>query len=207
MKIESYFNTGDDLPDFDQDTVKNEPMFFSADTLYAYKHGGPITRAFISKFGLSGIFDSRVHMLMPGWYPCIPGFHHDDVPRERADGQPEYFTPSYRSSHAMALINGDIAPTEFAIGSIELDVPSEGIIYKQWHPKVVDAIRDGKLKSIKAPSSKIIYFSDRSFHQGTMAVASGWRWFGRISWNTDRKFANEIRRQVQVYMPNPMEGW
>jgi ribosomal protein L4 len=42
---------------------------------------------------------------------------------------------------------------------------------------------------------------------GTRAVKNGWRLFIRASWNTDRKPTNEFRRQVQVYMENPMEGW
>jgi len=48
-----------------------------------------------------------------------------------------------------------------------------------------------------------------SFHQGTAAVQSGWRWFCRVSRNTKRALEpkNEIRKQVQVYMKNPMEGW
>lgn len=27
------------------------------------------------------IFDVKVHMLMPGQYPCIPNWHYDNVPR------------------------------------------------------------------------------------------------------------------------------
>jgi hypothetical protein len=41
------------------------------------------------------------------------------------------------------------------------------------------------------------------------ANGNGWRFFIRASWSTDRvkNCTNEIRRQVQVYMENPVEGW
>lgn len=39
--------------------------------------------------------DVKVHMLMPGMYPCIPNWHYDAIPRD-ADGiqQPELVDPS-----------------------------------------------------------------------------------------------------------------
>ena len=40
-------------------------------------------------------------------------------------------------------------------------------------------------------------------------VRNGWRWFGRVSRNTDRvkNITNEIRVNAQVYLEFPMEGW
>lgn len=235
MIIDSQFTVGRRFIDDEKlrsvDVVKNEPMFFNASPRYAMEHGGPITRAFISCFidemtkdvshwlvgkalhddiMSSYVFDSRVHMLMPGWFPCIPGFHHDDVPRSREDGQPNYTTPEYRSNHCMGLVNGEICPTEFALGEATFDIPPTGeIIYKHWHEDVVRKLANGILESKVAPSERLVFFNDRTWHQGTQAVQNGWRWFGRISWDTDRSktITNEIRRQVQVYMPNPMEGW
>jgi hypothetical protein len=60
---------------------------------------------------------------------------------------------------------------------------------------------------MKTPSDTVVFFDDRTWHQGTRAVKNGWRLFIRASWNTNRKATNEFRRQVQVYMENPMEGW
>lgn len=76
--------------------VKNEPMLFSCDLDATRELGGPITRAWLDAILTDAsigpyIIDTRVHMLMPGFWPCIPGWHHDDVPREREDGQPDYF--------------------------------------------------------------------------------------------------------------------
>jgi hypothetical protein len=210
------------LKDFSEDQIKNEPMFFNSSLDFAYDNGGKIMEDFIEKFSeeiknnsqvdwpdLNKIvLDSRAHMLMPGWYPCIPGYHHDDVPRERSDGQPEYRNPSYRSKHVLALYNGDICPTSFALGDAEFSDPEvHDIIYKYWHDEVVKKLEEKKLDFFKAPSNKLVFFDDRTWHEGTKAVKNGWRYFIRASWNTARKPTNEIRKQVQVYLENPTEGW
>lgn len=198
------------------DEIKNEPMLFNCSLDFAETHGGPITKTFLyqlydrawySYSSNDWVIDSRVHMLMKGWYPCIPGMHHDDIPRSTVSGQPNYINPEYKAEHVLGLVNADIAPTQFALGEIDLDIPTEGIIYKDWHPKVMQAIDDGTMQSYSAESGKIIEFNSESFHQGTRAVSAGWRWFIRVSRKTHRKPTNEIRRQVQVYLEHPMEGW
>ena len=201
--------------DFTESAIKNEPMLFGCDVPTAYSLGGPLTHAFLNELLLAWpeehlIIDSRVHMLMPGWLPCIPGFHHDDVARTRSDGQPNYDEMPYRSRHCMALINGDIAPTCFAIGECDMPpIDGPAPIYRRWHSEVENLIFKGDLKPRLAPSGRLVFFDWQSFHQGTRAVASGWRWFIRASRDTARvnRPANELRRQVQVYLDNAMEGW
>lgn len=202
------------IPGFSQEAVKNEPMFFRSSYAFAHQHGGPITHAFLDALMASDVplnfnLDTRVHMLKPGWFPCIPGWHHDDIPRSRADGQPDYATPAYHASHCISLVNGDIAPTAFALGQISLPevLPGQGPVYKHWHEAVDQAVNDGSLATQLIPSNTLVWFGWQSFHQGTRAVRNGWRWMGRATWNTDVPAANEIRRQVQVYLENPMEGW
>ena len=213
IKINSEITVGRTIGSFDESTLKNEPMFFNCTWSFAHMHGGHPTRKFLEALPENlqndkTIIDSRVHMLMPGWFPCIPGFHHDDVPRERSDKQPEYHNPSYRSNHALILYNGDICPTEFALGESEFpDVELGKTYYKEWHPMVEEKINSGELISFKAPADTVVYFNDRTWHQGTRAVKGGWRLFIRASWDTNRIPTNEIRRQVQVYLEAPMEGW
>ena len=250
MKINSEISLGGMLDHFTTDEVKAEPMMFNCRGDWAYENGGPITKQFLDRllldantWGREGglielddiVFDSRVHMLKIGWFPCIPGFHHDDVPRYRQDGQPWYaeneaelveqelaehgehlngriinLKEVYRSKHALALIGDDICRTEFALGEAEFNPVERGeILYKLWHPEVVKHILRGNLDSFNAPMHQVVFFDDRSWHQGTPAKGSGWRWFGRASWDTDRieRCTNEIRTQVQVYLENPMEGW
>ena len=200
---------------FEKEEINKEPMFYRANADFAYEHGGVITRQFLDNLpddwkNIPVTIDSRVHMLMPGWFPCIPGMHHDDIPRTREDRQPNYAQLDYSADHIMGLVNGDVAPTKFAVGEIDLAIPPIGsVVYREWHPKIMEAVDAGHMQSVKAESYKYIQFDNFAFHQGTKAVASGWRWFIRISRNTERALdcKNEIRQQVQVYMENPMEGW
>lgn len=209
--------------DIANDAIKNEPMFFNSDAAFALENGGAITRAFFDSLpegwlDVPIVFDSRVHMLMPGWYPAIPGFHHDDVPRPDIPvgqhfitaGQPDYDNPRYRSRHILGLVNAEIAPTEFAFGECTMPEVADGdLIYRRWHSEVEELLDTGCMQRVKAPDRTLIYFDCDAFHQGTKAVSSGWRWFGRLSVDTERtsKVTNEIRRQAQVYLEFPMEGW
>lgn len=205
------------------DQIKNEPMFFNSSLEYAFENGGPITRSFLDNLpsgflSIDCVFDSRVHMLMPGWYPAIPGFHHDDVPRPEIPvgqhfataGQPDYDNPRYKSEHILGLVNADVCPTIFAIGDCTMPQIEDGqLIYREWHKEVERLLAAGQMKPHQAKDRTLYYFDWQTFHTGRQAVSNGWRWFGRVSLNTDRTktITNEIRQQAQVYLEFPMEGW
>lgn len=205
------------------ENIKNEPMFFNSNLEFAYEEGGEITKSFIDslpkdwQYG-EAVFDSRVHMLMPGWYPAIPGFHHDDVPRPEIPvgqhfvtaGQPDYETPRYRSEHILGLVNADVCPTQFALGECTMPAIEEGgLIYRRWHKEVESLVKAGKMQLALTSDRTLYYFDCDTFHSGQKATANGWRWFGRVSRNTDRtkQITNEIRVNAQVYLEFPMEGW
>lgn len=208
-RFSSRINLGEKLPEFSEAEIKSEPQLFSADVGFASERGGPITRAFlaaVSRHG--GVFDSRVSMMMPGWWACIPGYHHDDVPRETPDSQPDYDSPEYLSKHAMALVGADVCPTEFAIGDCELTKPHEGeLIYNAWHREIVRLLDHGDLTRISCPDRTVVYFDWQTWHAGTPAVRRGWRWFGRLSWDTKRPVLNEIRTQTNVYVSTDGAAW
>lgn len=209
--------------DINNDQIKNEVMFFNSDLEFAFNLGGPITKSFINnlprEWKANGcVIDTRVHMLMPGWYPAIPGYHHDDVPRPDIPagqhfltaGQPDYDNPRYLSEHIIGLVNADICPTHFAIGeSTFSEVPEGKTVYKHWHPEVLQKIENDELAVFEAPDRTLVEFNHETWHTGSKAVLNGWRWFGRVSRNTDRvkKITNEIRVNAQVYLEFPMEGW
>jgi len=222
IKILSDWTLDKKLPEFDETAIKNEPMFYNSDLHFALRNGGPITKAFIDALPLEWHeapckFDSRSHMLMPGWWPCIPGYHHDDVPRTRMDGQPNYDQDQIRAEHCFALINGDICPTHFAIGEAYFnEVPLGELVYRQWHKEVESLIGNRLLRLYAAPSNQLIFFNDRTWHAGSQAVKTGFRWFGRITRYFDKKrnaifppnkINNELRKQVNVYLSVPYEGW
>lgn len=195
------------------DTIKNEPMFFNSSLSFAYSNGGPITQKFIESLpkdwmDCGPVLDSRVHMLMPNMYPCIPGWHHDDVPRGGLNEQPYYSAMPYKSVHLMGLVNAEICPTVFALGKHKLPKVSEGVVYDVWNDLVEKQIGN-ELTLQEAKSGELIQFDWQSMHRGQMAKSSGWRWFVRISRNTDRvhRITNEIRKQVQVYLDKVNGGW
>lgn len=163
--------------------------------------------------------DSRVHMLMEGMFPCIPGWHHDDVQRTRADKQPNY-EDELRCEHAIFLLNAHVAPTEFALGTAGFKPwRGKGSMYGQWHDEVEQHISNGVLERVQCPDSQWVYFNDRTWHTGVQSpVSFGHRLFIRIGMNyrmidgekvyvQPPSRANEIRRNAQVYMPTPAQGW
>lgn len=207
--------------DWEQNIIKKEPMFFNCSPEFAHSNGGAITKNFIESLPTGwydAVIDTRVHMLMPGWYPAIPGWHHDDVPRAIIPpgqhfitaGQPDYDNPRYKAEHIMGLVNGEICPTNFALGICNMPAIPEGeLIYRRWHEEVEILLNKKFLTPYSIQSGELLQFNWQTFHTGQKAISSGWRWFGRISRNTDRvkNITNEIRSQVQVYLEFPMEGW
>lgn len=208
--IEERGNFKSNFPEY---IIKNETMLFNCDLEFAYANGGELTQSFIDTLpddwkDCNPVVDSRVHMLMDGWFPCIPGYHHDDVPRNTPTGQPNYDHLKYHSQHLMGLLNGDICSTLFALGKHSLPVV-DGVIYQKWHPMVEQQIKDGLLITYPVKSGVYTEFDWQSMHTGQRAVKSGWRWFIRLSRQTDRQklISNEIRKQSQVYLEFPMQGW
>jgi hypothetical protein len=213
FQFNSQVQLGNKVADYTQEEVKNEPMLFSCDLKAAYNLGGKITRAFLKNlpqefyYDERLIIDSRVAMLQKGWYPSIPGFHVDDVPREREDKQPNHINPSYRARHCMLLV-GDCSLTRFALGEGQLEEPDLGtVIYGDWHPKVVDMVNKGELKEYTAPEKQLIMFDWQTFHEATAATKNGFRIFLRATIDSNRPHVNERRINCNVYLPNPMEGW
>jgi hypothetical protein len=223
LRIDSTFlHAVASLPAFTEVEVKNEPMLFNCDMAHANQLGGPITRAFLQRIPLDWheeplVIDTRVHMLMRGWYPCIPGWHHDDVPRTRSDGQPNYGSGQDRAVHCFGLINGDVCPTAFALGVADFpDIEPGEVYYEKWHPLVEMYCTEGKMQRVSVNTNTVYMFDDRTFHTGTSAKTRGWRWFGRVSRYFDKdgnciarrnERTNEVRRQVQVYLDNVQAGW
>lgn len=210
--------------------IKNEVMLFNNGFYNAY-YGSSEEKRVITRNALEGlddewycednlVIDSRVHMLMKNWYPCIPGWHHDDVPRTRSDKQPNY-EDALRSEHAIFLLNAHVAPTEFAIGTADYkEVPLGSTVYEQWTKETSEHVASGLLDKVQAPDAQWVYFDDRTWHQGVgCPVEFGWRFFMRVSRyyrviDGEKVYCprgnprtNEVRRQVQVYMDNLNQGW
>lgn len=195
------------------EAIKNEPMLFSCDIAYAGKHGGPLTRGFLDRLASTGIgkrddwiIDSRVHMLKTGWWPCIPGWHIDDFHRG-GDGQPDLASLSADLGHVMAIV-GNYSRTEFLDGEVELTDPPAGVVKYGWYNNQIRKLVAGQFVApVPVEPGRLYWFGGSDFHRGTPATKDGWRWFIRATSGSDRKPVNEIRRQVQVYLAIPDEGW
>lgn len=212
IPINSQWNIGAELPEAETKEIKTEPMLFRCDSEHAFQLGGRLTRLFMGalpeEWKTSNlIIDSRVHMLMPGMYPCIPGWHHDDVPREREDGQPNYETPSYKAEHIMAIW-GDCSRTEFALGQHLMNLAPLGQkIYKVASPEIEKLCLMGKLQRQIAPERTMIGFDWQTWHRGAQTTHPGFRFFIRATRKSLLAPKNEQRFNANVYMPVIEEGW
>ena len=198
-------------PSYTDEEIKNEPMLFSADWEFAYKNGGPITRNFLNHFLFRSndwIIDTRVHMLMKDWYPCIGGWHCDNIPRNTWNGQPDYKNPAFISDHVLCVIDsGTGSLTEFVEDEIRLsDVPEDKMVYEHFSKEINSQVKDSIIKTTQFESGDVLSFNALTFHRGRPATGSGWRFFIRATTNTPQKAYNEVRRQVNVYL-NTEKGW
>lgn len=150
------------------------------------------------------IVDSRTHMLKPNWYPCIPGWHLDEIYRGR-EGQLDYQNNNWEKEHYFMVF-------DFGTGSLteyvdDLDYPE----IKQFdHHSKIDAYIKSHKMEIKTIKPNTAYkFSCYSPHRGTPATDSGWRYFIRATRFTQRPFENKLQTQAQVYIPHQQidEGW
>ena len=203
--------------------IERESMWFSADANFLYLAGGPIMKEFITHLDpkKNWIIDSRSHMLMPGWFPCIPGWHHDDVPRNSSpdlppgfEGQPNYYSPAYHSEHVMAIVDaGTKSFTEFAEGYVNVRFPYSDLkatVYGEWDQDIEQQRgKDPSFVVNRVKNRDVMRFDYRTFHRGMPAKKHGWRWFARATdlATTERKIENKKRTQVQVYMSALTEGW
>lgn len=203
--------------------IESEPMLFHADWRFADKHGGPLTRRFLSGILTHLIggseryvsIDSRSHMLMPGWFPAIPGWHHDSVERSPLHGQPLYDSEGplgLHSEHYMMVIDATDQPTgamtEFIADKVSVPNPynqSSLPVYGLWDNYINTFLPHATKFTV---DSGLLYFFDNTqFHRAMPAVNNGWRWFIRATVSLKPAHDSKIRRNANVYLPEPGRGW
>jgi hypothetical protein len=216
----------------DQKEIRHIPQFYRASADYAYRLGGPVVRKFIDLLPLDTRFkyvsiDSRIHMLMPGWMPCIGGWHCDDFYRPQATPNVAAFSPvqpdlqgivrddKYSKHHALVI--GDMAPTEFITTPFNMEIPiikphqNLYAVMDKWiedrMPDISDASYFPILGSTFIKPGQIVSFDCFDFHRGTVAQSSGWRMFMRATESNHWEPQDEIRTQTQVYLESFHAGW
>ena len=140
-------------------------------------------------------------MLMPGWIPCIPGWHCDGVIRRRQGSQPDLKTIGEDVKHLICSISTSdrLCPTEYIDRPLLLDV-DETAVWGSVNARVGEYEHSRWLDS-----GQILLFNRPTLHRGTPAKERGWRYFFRLSFY-HMPAVNQVRHQVQVY-PTDQRGW
>ena len=185
--------------------LEREPMLLGASPDFAERAGGGITRMMLAQLSplldpgrfLHVVIDTRVHMLMAGMYPAIPGWHCDHVPRatKYAQPDPQQMTPAYQN-FAVTLSNSEIgvSHTEYVHETLDLEYDETAV----W-ASINDELEQSSFPSTWfVQDGDIVRFSQSTLHRATAAHASGWRFFMRLSYVATPP-VNRIRNQTQVY--------
>lgn len=200
------------------DELSNETMLFSAGWDFARKNGGPITQRVLDIFEKENIpqecplnrhivIDTRVHMLMKGFYPAIPGYHGDGFPRQTKYDQPDlkqYFPDVKHWTCVLSSNKHGCSHTHFVLTPIELEVDEENV-WKSVSTQVQEKVNMLELTTERQRDGQIIRFDQQSLHCASPAHTPGWRFFFRLSYY-HRPPNNKIRKQVQVYTTTD-GGW
>lgn len=194
--------------------IEKEPMIYGGSWDWSWVNGGALTRHVMERIegdvrqeaikhslkGYHPVIDTKSVNLMPGQYPCIPGWHCDGVIRADQHSQPDLSTLADDIKHYTCCIaeNKDIPGTEFTTNPINLTVDPDHV----W------ASVDEQMKVYRgknAKSCQIIKFSRGDLHRGPAAENRGWRYFFRLSFY-HMPAMNRLRNQVQIYT-DINQGW
>lgn len=127
--------------------------------------------------------DVKVHMLMPGQWPCIPNWHYDNVARNNENIQ--QFSDRVEGASMWLWLSGPPL-TEFR-QSVNGEIIRYQVPAQTWHK-----------------------FNQWDEHRGTMSEAHQWRCFIRLSPFSILKPAPEkmwLRRHSQVYLDAGRFKW
>lgn len=199
-------------------------MFWRGTPQHLVENAGPLTaaltqellalEAFTQAVNNAGehtvLVDTRISMITaPGWYPSIPGWHGDYVPRGE-NGQPDLAAVDPRVQHFMILastVENPVSATEFLCDRVELQVDPDAV----WK-SVNQQLQTKENRTQRVQQLTWYQFSQDALHQATPATTPGWRLFYRASiLPVDHPNAqgpvNVIRRCTQIYMDVKTAGW
>jgi hypothetical protein len=194
----------------------------------AMRYGGDITRAAIKAMNLRFdrkhiIVDTKIHMLISGMSPSIPGWHVDGAPRDNlknpnGSGLPDTFAQEGDShfNRYHILVSGTGCLTKFIKGSIRVPIPSEPSthVYAMMSKFVQAQVQDNKSCGLDMttdiPSCQVVEFDWWDIHTGVIATKKEWRYLIRVCesdyYEPQTELRDIIRMQSQVYSPTDF-GW
>jgi hypothetical protein len=226
------FNTtrvkaGRSMPTPSQDAIENSLNLRQVGLEDAARYGGSVTRSALGLLDLVGdrkytVVDTKVHFLMPGMCPAIPGWHTDGVPRG-VDLDPSgndapvldaIFDGTQTAPRYHLLVTGTLCPTRFLLppasfthGELVGDNPSD--LYANMTRSVNNTGYPDKF-FLDTEDSRMYQWDWHNIHTAQTATARGWRYLIRVT-ETDyikprTNPADFIRTQNNVYTPIEF-GW
>jgi len=186
----------------------DEKMYFHASPKFIYETGGLLSKGLIDAFGgtvdleKDCIVDSRITLCQKGQYPSIPGWHCDFVPRPK--GQPDLSLVSDKVRHYMIVLadKEGHSCTEFLMNAFECEIDENNV----WQ-SLDDECKALQPRGFQIKEGELLSFSQLDVHRAVPATCGGWRIFMRLTTGLALEPVNEIRTQVQVYVPMNKAGW
>ena len=210
--------------------VKNTLGLWNASVEDCLKFGGDLTRSAIGAMNLRNdrkyiVVDVKVHMLMKGQCPAIPGWHTDGVPRHAngspaAGGEPNLLMQIEHEKHGIRppryhlLVTGQHCLTEAIDGQFAMDMEPEMMnssgLYKRLSTEVNNKLRVDLLSKYELKSCTVAEWDWWFVHQGKISDGYEWRYLIRAT-ETDHltpetDLRKIIRTQQNVYVPSEF-GW
>lgn len=218
---------GESIQTPSQDAIENSLNLRQVSLEDAARYGGSITRNALGAMKFKGdrryiIVDTKVHFLLPGMCPSIPGWHTDGVPRgaqldPAGKGSPRFYAMEHdliSEPHYHLLVTGTHCPTRFLRGPIELTgLEDLGRDAYAEMTRQVNKYLDGNnaySPTFDSPDSTVLEWDWWTVHTAQLATARGWRYLIRVT-ETDHiqprtNPADFIRTQNNVYSPIEF-GW
>lgn len=216
---------GDSIEQPPTNELKNTFGLWNASLDDAVRYGGEITRLALRAMNIRHdrkhvIVDTKIHMLMKGMSPAIPGWHTDGAPRDNnknpgGSGKPDTFAQEGdpRPNRYHLLVTGSGCLTKFIEHPVWVPIPSEPSyeVYNtmsnfiQQKTMEYPSMAREPVRAMTIPSATVVEFDWWDIHTGVIATANEWRYLIRVAesdYYEPRKDLREIiRMQSQVYAP------
>lgn len=187
--------------------------------------GGPLIRRALGACPLRGdrphiLVDTKVSMLMPGWFPAIPGWHTDGVPRDNRGGylkgrpsmaRQQELSEDGESPIFHLMVLGVPNTPRFLADA--LDVPLANGENRRLYNELTDYVNEqdrSVLNSVGFTTDQWLTWDWWNIHTAQPSENRGWRLLIRVTESdippSDPAKTDIIRRQTMVYSPINF-GW
>lgn len=204
--------------------VKNTFALWNASYDDAVRYGGDITRQALRAMNLRHdrkniIVDTKIHMLIKGMSPAIPGWHTDGVPRDAkknpgGKAEPDTFAQEGddRFNRYHLLVTGQGCLTQYINLPIVVPIPDKPSydVYQLMSSHVTKLVKEAPHFVSTMPSCQVMQFDWWDIHTGVVASKNEWRYLIRACesdyYEPQSDLREVIRLQTQVYAPHNF-GW